>query len=105
VCGLGGTVLALNGDSTHIHLVVSLPTTITVADLVKRVKGVSSHFANKTLRPQSQFRWQGGYAAFTVSRWDLLRVIGYVKRQKEHHGIDDVWEELEETHELVETPA
>lgn len=97
-----GTVLALNGDSTHVHLVVSLPATITIASLVKQVKGVSSHFVNETLQPETQFKWQGGYPAFTVSRWDLSKVVGYVKRQKEHHGADDLWVELEETCELAE---
>ena len=98
-----GTVLALNGDSTHVHLVVSLPATITIANLVKQIKGVSSHFVNETLRPEMQFKWQGGYAAFTISRWDLSRVINYVKRQKEHHAeAGGLWAELEETFELVE---
>jgi REP element-mobilizing transposase RayT len=97
-----GTVLALNGDSMHLHLVVSLPTTITIAGLVKQVKGVSSHFVNETLQPETQFKWQGGYAAFTVSRWDVSRIVGYVKRQKEHHAAGDLWGELEETFQLLE---
>lgn len=96
------TVLALNGTLDHVHLVASFPTTITIADLVKQVKGVSSHFVNETLQPETQFKWQGGYAALTVSRWDLSKIIGYVKRQKEHHAADDLWLELEETFEVVE---
>jgi putative transposase len=72
-----GTVLALNADSTHVHLVVSLPATITMANLVKQIKGVSSHFVNETLQSETQFKWQDGYAAFTISRWDLSRVVGY----------------------------
>jgi hypothetical protein len=32
----------------------------------------------------------------------LPRVIGYVKRQKEHHAVDDLWAEFEETFEVVE---
>jgi putative transposase len=97
-----GTVLALNGDSMHVHLVVSLPTMIAIADLVKQVKGVSSHFVNRSVRPEREFKWQGGYAAFTVSRWNLPRVISYVNRQKEHHSADDLWYELEEIHESPE---
>ncbi len=100
---IGGTVLVLNGTSDHVHLVVSFPTTVTIANLVKQVKGVSSHFVNETLRPEAQFKWQGGYGAFTVSRWDLPKIIRYVKRQKEHHEADDLWLELEETFEIVET--
>jgi putative transposase len=98
---MGCTVLALNGISDHVHLVVSFPTTVTIANLVKQVKGVSSHFVNETLRPDDQFKWQGGYGAFTVSRWDLPKIIHYVKRQKEHHEVDDLWSELE-TFEIVE---
>jgi len=102
VRGASATVLALNGVADHVHLVTSFPTTVTVAHLVKQIKGVSSHFVNETLRLETQFKWQGGYAAFTVSRWDLPRVVGYVKRQKEHHAVDDLWAALEETFELVE---
>jgi len=82
---LGCTVLALNGTCDHVHLVVELPATLTVADLVKQVKGGSSHFFNHTLQPAAPFKWQGIYGAFTISRWDLEKIILYVKRQKEHH--------------------
>jgi putative transposase len=98
---MGCTVLALNGMPDHMHLVVSIPTTITIADLVKQVKGVSSHFVNETLKPDGQFKWQGSYGAFTVSRWDLEKVIVYVKRQKEHYSAGDLFSEWEETLEEV----
>ncbi len=92
-------VLALNGMPDHVHLLVSIPSTITIADLLKQVKGVSSHFVNETLQPGGEFKWQGSYGAFTVSRWDLDRIIGYVKRQKEHHGAEELVAEWEETFE------
>lgn len=47
----GCDVLAINGVQDHIHLLVTLPATITIANLVKQVKGVSSHFVNETLKP------------------------------------------------------
>ncbi|MGH2523404.1 MAG: IS200/IS605 family transposase [Anaerolineales bacterium] len=97
------TVLALNGMPDHIHLLVSFPTTLAIADLVKQVKGVSSHFVNETLKPETQFKWQGSYGAFTVSRWDLEKIVGYVKRQKEHHNLGELFPEWEEAFE--EAPA
>jgi putative transposase len=100
----GCTVLALNGTEDHVHLLVSFPTTITIADLVKQVKGVSSHFVNETLQPASQFKWQGSYGAFTVSRWDVDKIIEYIKRQKEHHASGELVQEFEETFEEIETP-
>jgi REP element-mobilizing transposase RayT len=98
----GCKVLALNGVADHVHLVVSFPATIAIADLVKQVKGVSSHFVNEVLAPPVQFKWQGSYGAFTVSRWDVDKVVQYVKRQKEHHPANDLWLEWEETFEEVE---
>lgn len=101
---MGCTVLALNGMPDHVHLVVSFPTTITIADLVKQLKGVSSHFVNETLKPESQFKWQGSYGTFTVSRRELEKVIGYVKHQKDHHAANELIPEWEEAFEEVETP-
>ena len=95
----GCTVLALNGTTDHTHLVVRFPATITIANLVKQVKGVSSHFVNEVLLPDGSFKWQGNYGAFTVSRWDLDKIIGYVKRQKEHHGVGELVSEWEECFE------
>ena len=71
----GCTVLALNGVADHVHLLVSFPTTITIAELVKQVKGVSSYFVNQSLKPTTEFKWQGFYGAFTVSRWDVDKVF------------------------------
>jgi REP element-mobilizing transposase RayT len=96
VVDLGCTVLALNGVENHTHLFVSVPSTIEIAHLMKQVKGVSSHFVNQTLRPPAPFRWQGGYGAFSVSRWDVEMIIGYIQRQKEHHRRAELRQELEE---------
>jgi putative transposase len=93
----GCDILALNGVSDHVHLLVRLPSTVTIANLLRQVKGASSHFANEILRADGSFKWQGTYGAFTVSRWDLDRVIAYVERQKEHHGANDLCAEWEES--------
>ncbi len=98
----GCVVLALNSTQDHVHLLLSFPSTISIADLVKQVKGVSSHFVNETLQPSTQFKWQGSYGAFTVSRWDVPRIVEYIKRQKQHHAANDFLPEFEETFEEVE---
>ena len=50
----------------------------------------------------TQFKWQGFYGAFTVSRWDVDRIVQYVKRQKEHHAAGTVREEWEQAFEEFE---
>lgn len=91
----GCKVIALNGIADHVHLLVELPTTIAIADLVKNLKGISSHFVNETLRPEAVFKWQASYSAFTVSRWDVSKVVGYIKNQKEHHATGGLIEMFE----------
>ena len=97
------TVIALNGTMDHVHSLLGLATTISLADLVKQLKGVSAHFVNETLKPDFHFRWQGSYGAFSVSEADLPRVIDYIKRQKEHHAVNTLWAYLETT--CIEVPV
>ena len=101
---MGCDVLALNGMPDHVHLVVTLPATVTVADLLKQVKGVSSHMVNEALHPPDGFKWQAHYGAFSVSQWDLDRVVAYVRRQKEHHAENSLLPELEESVERGPLP-
>jgi putative transposase len=90
-------VLALNGVEDHVHLLARLPTTLTIADLAKQVKGSSSHLtANKM--GHEPFRWQGGYGAFTVSKKHVEAVRQYVECQKEHHANGSLHREWEATH-------
>ena len=100
---LGCFVLALNGVADHVHLLVMLPSTVTIAELLKQVKGVSSNFANDHLFPNRRFKWEGGYGAFSVSRWDVEKIMGYVRKQKTHHSQNDLWPDYEESIEEVAT--
>ncbi len=82
-------------------MLVSIPATISIAELVKQLKGISSHFVNKSLSLDMQFKWQGSYGAFTVSRWDTAKLITYINRQKEHHTSNTQIPEYEQTFEEV----
>ena len=78
-------VIALGGMEDHVHLLVRVPATIAPADLVKRVKGASSHMVNHDVRPPFYFKWQGAYGAFSVSKRHVPMIREYVLRQAEHH--------------------
>lgn len=92
---MGCEVLAINGIPDHVHLVVKLKSTIAISLLVKQAKGVSSKFINEQLIKNGNFRWRGGFGAFTISRWDLQMVINYVNKQKSHHQEGSYKNELE----------
>lgn len=80
----GGQPIAIGGVADHVHVLARLPTTLSIANLVKQLKGSSSHLLGGRSE-DSFFKWQGGYGAFTVSRWDVPRVMHYVRHQKHHH--------------------
>jgi hypothetical protein len=37
------------------------------------------------LNRKLDFKWQGSYAALSVSRWDVRKIANYIARQHEHH--------------------
>jgi putative transposase len=97
--------LAINGMPDHVHLLVRLHTTIPVAQLLKEVKGASSHLATHEVAPGEFFKWQGTYGAFTLSKSALPEVKAYIERQKEHHAqgkLTPEWEKVESADESHE---
>src|SRR4028118_2293407 len=84
---LGCIVHAIGGVEDHIHLVVSIPPTLAIADFVKRIKGSSAHFLNQTLSAfLNKFGWQEGYGVFSLGGKQLEQAVDYVKNQKAHHS-------------------
>ena len=80
----------------HVHLLVRFPTTVTVAVIVKQVKGASSHLITHRVAPAEWFKWQGGYGAFAVSRQELPRVQQYINGQEKHHRLKTYGQEIDE---------
>ena len=79
----GGQVFAINGMPDHIHVVVSIPPSISVASFVRDIKEASSSAICTEF--DMPFAWQQGYGVFSVSERTLKGAIEYVLRQKEYH--------------------
>ncbi len=75
--------IRVGGTADHVHLLTTLARTKTVADFVKELKRVSSLWLHE--KGISGFKWQAGYASFSVSQSSLERVEKYVSSQEEHH--------------------
>lgn len=89
--------LAIGGIEDHVHLLVRLHTTVAIADLVKGVKGASSHLVTHVITPNEFFKWQGAYGAFTLWKADVPAVKAYIERQQEHHAAGEVRDDWEQT--------
>jgi putative transposase len=82
---LGVIVHAIGNIQDHIHVAVSIPPKLAVADCVKHFKGASSRYINLQPNADGQFSWQAGYGALTFGDRAMDDVVAYVKNQKEHH--------------------
>jgi putative transposase len=80
----GARVSCINGIEDHVHILTSLPSTISIADYVRTLKSNSSGWVHEEW-PAQYFAWQSGYGAFSVSRSNLDGVRQYVEQQEEHH--------------------
>ena len=81
---LGSFVNAIYANPDHIHILCTLPRTITIAELISKIKSSSSKWL-KT-KGIANFSWQGGYGAFSVSSSKLEIVKRYILNQEVHHA-------------------
>ena len=77
--------LAVGGMPDHIHLVLSLPATISISKAIQIIKGNSAKWINENFDTPSHFSWQKGYGAFSINISILQNTIRYIQKQPEHH--------------------
>jgi len=93
---LGAELVNVGGVADHVHIVTTLPRTLSQADLIERIKKASSKWI-KTLDARYRgFFWQRGYGAFSVSPSQLEAVLEYIRAQQEHHRTRTFQEEYRE---------
>ena len=77
--------IEVGGMPDHIHILLSLPSTVAIAKALQLIKGGSSKWVHDTFPQHRLFRWQVKYAAFGVSVSLLDKTIHYIKNQELHH--------------------
>jgi REP element-mobilizing transposase RayT len=89
----GHKLLAINGMSDHIHILIGLRPTQSISDLMQDIKGGSSKWINLKKFLKIKFEWQEGYGAFSYSKSQLGNIIQYIKNQENHHKAKSFREE------------
>jgi putative transposase len=79
------TPLQIGGTSDHVHILCTLPKTMTPADLVEEIKKSSSKWIKTKGAHYKNFYWQDGYGGFSVSSSGVEPVKRYILNQKKHH--------------------
>ncbi len=100
---LSGISYRIGGRPDHVHILATLPSTISMADFVRTIKANTSKWI-KSIHPEyKDFSWQEGYGAFSVSRSNIDSVIQYINNQREHHtklSVQDEFQRFLKKHEF-----
>ncbi len=83
--GIGGIPIKIGGMPDHLHILASLPKTMTLADFVRAIKADSSKWIKSLDAKYRHFSWQEGYGAFSVSPALNQKTVQYIRNQAEHH--------------------
>ncbi len=81
--GEKGSLMEIGGIPDHVHILARFGAAIAVSEMLKRIKGSSSHWLNQGTG--TWFAWQAGYGAFSVSESQVAAVRKYIQQQEEHH--------------------
>jgi putative transposase len=79
-------LIAINGMSDHLHILLGLKPNMALSDLVRDIKANSSHFINERRLAQGKFGWQEGFGAFSYGHSQLDTIIRYIQNQEQHHS-------------------
>ena len=99
----GCPIRVVNGMPGHVHSLFLLSPQKSIAEVIKQVKGSTSHWVNQQenlaqhclQKTGRTFAWQTGYAAYSVSESVLEKVYQCIRNQKQHHQQRSFQEEYE----------
>ncbi len=77
--------IQIGGTSDHLHILCTLPKTMSLADLVEEIKKSSSKWIKSKGPEYGDFYWQDGYGGFSVSSSQVEIIKNYIMNQKVHH--------------------
>ena len=86
--------LIVGGVEDHIHILCRQSKNIALKTLVGELKRESSKWV-KTQEPElSEFYWQRGYGAFSISPSHVKALTEYIANQMEHHKTETFQDEF-----------
>ena len=87
--------LAIGGVEDHVHLLISIPSTLSIAKAIQLLKGNSSKWVHDTFKNYRDFEWQEGYGAFGIGVSGIEDTTKYIQGQVGHHQKMTFREEIE----------
>ncbi len=81
----GSSSIRVGGVEDHVHVLCRLSKTHDVSTLIRELKRDSSKWVKGVKSDLSEFHWQNGYGAFSVSPSHVQGLDEYIINQEEHH--------------------
>jgi REP element-mobilizing transposase RayT len=78
-------LLAIYCMPDHTHIFIGMRPSVSISDLVREIKAVSSKFINEKKWMSGKFNWQEGFGAFSHTQSNIDAVVNYINNQPEHH--------------------
>jgi REP element-mobilizing transposase RayT len=82
---VGAPAIKIGGVEDHVHILCRFGRTGSIADLVRDLKRDSAVWLKRTFPTLSEFDWQDGYGAFSISPAHVDVLIKYISNQEKHH--------------------
>jgi REP element-mobilizing transposase RayT len=90
----GIKAMAVGGVADHVHILLSLPATLSLSKAMQLLKGNSSKWIHETFSTLHEFSWQEGYGAFSIGISGVDETCAYIRDQEEHHRTRTYREEV-----------
>src|SRR5437899_11219923 len=81
--GTGGATIEMNSEPDHTHVLFLLARTESLSDVAGHVKKSSNDWLREQGPRFTNFYWQGGFGAFSVSQSGVEEVREYIRTQRE----------------------
>jgi REP-associated tyrosine transposase len=91
---LDSQTLQVGGAKDHVHVLCRLGRSISIAELVRSLKLESSKWIKSKATELTDFYWQSGYGAFSVSPGHVNVLGEYISNQEKHHTRESYQQEF-----------
>ncbi len=86
--------IKVGGVEDHVHILCRLSKTLDVSTLIREIKRESSKWVKEECPSLSEFHWQAGYGAFSISPSHLDGLVEYIANQEAHHKQESFQDEF-----------
>jgi putative transposase len=90
----GMKAMAVGGVADHVHILLSLPATLSLSKAMQLLKGNSPNWIHETFSTLHEFSWREGYGTFSIGISGVDETCAYIRDQEQHHRTRTYREEV-----------